>query len=66
MRTTLTIDDELFETAAKLTGVKEKSILIREGLKALVERENARRLAALSGSEPGFVAVSRRRSETAE
>lgn len=66
MRTTLTIDDELFETAANLTGLKEKSALMREGLKALIERETARRLAALSGSEPGLVAAPRRQSETAE
>lgn len=66
MRTTLTIDDELFETAVNLTGVKEKSALMREGLKALIERESARRLAALSGSEPGLVTTPRRQSETAE
>ena len=66
MRTTLTIDDDLFETAANLTGVKEKSALMREGLRALIERESARRLASLGGSEPGVAAVPRRQSEKAE
>lgn len=66
MRTTLTIDDDLFETAANLTGLKEKSALMREGLKALIERESARRLAALGGSDPGVAAVPRRQSETAK
>ena len=61
MRTTLTIDDRLFEQAAALTGVQEKSALLRESLKALIERESARRLAALGGSEPKLDPVSRRR-----
>ena len=47
MRTTLAIDDELLEKARALTGQKEKAALVREGLKALVERESARRLARL-------------------
>ena len=62
MRTTLTIDDQLFEQAVALTGVREKSVLLREGLKALIERESARRLAALGGSQPEFKSISRRRS----
>ncbi len=61
MRISLTIDDRLFEQAVALTGVKEHSALFREGLKALIERECARRLAALGGSEPGLDSVSRRR-----
>ncbi|MDE0281636.1 MAG: type II toxin-antitoxin system VapB family antitoxin [Gammaproteobacteria bacterium] len=61
MRTTLTIDDRLFEQAVALTGVQEKAALLRESLKALIERESARRLAALGGSEPRLDSVSRRR-----
>ncbi len=61
MRTTLTIDDRLFEQAVALTGVREKSALLREGLKALIERESARRLAALEGSQPELESISRRR-----
>ncbi len=61
MRTTLTIDDTLLAKASSLTGVQQKSALVREGLKALIERESARRLARLGGSEPGLEAASRRR-----
>ena len=50
MRTTLNIDDELLGEAQRITGVKEKSALVREGLRALIERESARRLARLGGS----------------
>ncbi len=60
MRTTLNLDDTLIEKASRLTGMKEKSILVREGLRALVERESARRLARLGGSEPELEAVPRR------
>ena len=66
MRTTLTIDDELFSRAAELTGVQEKSALLRESLKALIERESARRLAKLGASEPEFTAGRRRQSDTSE
>ena len=66
MRTTLTIDDDLLAKASALTGVKEKSVLLREGLNALIERESARRLANLGGSEPGLEPVPRRRSDPAE
>lgn len=62
MRTTLTVDDDLLAKAVALTGVKEKSALFREGLRALIERESARRLAKLGGSEPDLVAVPRRQS----
>jgi Arc/MetJ family transcription regulator len=62
MRTTLALDDELIAKAQAFTGVKEKSILVREALKALIERESARRLARLGGSEPDLVAPPRRRS----
>ncbi len=65
MRTTLALDDALLERATDLTGITEKSALVREALKALVERESAHRLARLGGSEPGLLAVPRRRSEPA-
>ncbi|HEX4042079.1 MAG TPA: type II toxin-antitoxin system VapB family antitoxin [Xanthobacteraceae bacterium] len=61
MRTTLALDDELLAKAQEFTGVKEKSALIREALKALIEREAARRLARLGGSAPDLVAPRRRR-----
>ncbi len=65
MRTTLAIDDDLLEKAQRLCGVQEKSALVREGLKALIERESARRLARLGGSEPGLGQIARRRPEPA-
>lgn len=61
MRTTLALDDELVAKAQAFTGVKEKSSLVREALRALIERESARRLARLGGSEPGLGAPPRRR-----
>lgn len=60
MRTTLNIDDQLFEEAVRLTGVKGKTALLRESLKALIQRESARRLARLGGSEPGLDEIPRR------
>ncbi|AOF97110.1 MULTISPECIES: type II toxin-antitoxin system VapB family antitoxin [unclassified Sphingobium] len=62
MRTTLALDDDLVAEAQELTGLKEKSALVREALKALVQREAARRLALLGGSEPDFELPPRRRS----
>ena len=62
MRTTVNIDSELLDEAQRLTGVKEKASLLREGLKALIERESARRLAALGGSEPQLKTPRRRRA----
>ena len=62
MRTTLAIDDDLLASARELTGVKEKSSLVREALKALIERESARRLARLGASEPDLEPAPRRRS----
>ena len=59
MRTTLALDDDLLATAERYTGLKEKSALVREALGALIERESARRLAALGGSEPGLKPVAR-------
>ena len=63
MRTTLAIDDELLNKAMGLTGLKERTALVREALKALIERESARRLARLGGSEPDLGPVPRRRRE---
>ncbi|MBV8593026.1 MAG: type II toxin-antitoxin system VapB family antitoxin [Caulobacteraceae bacterium] len=60
MRTTLALDDELVARAMALTGLKEKSGLVREALRALVERESARRLARLGGSEPGLEPIRKR------
>lgn len=61
MRTTVVIDDELLARAQELTGIDEKSALIREALKALVAREAARRLALLGGTEPDLEDIPRRR-----
>ena len=61
MRTTLHIDDTLIDKAASLTGVTEKTALVRKGLEALIARESARRLAALGGSEKELRLVRRRR-----
>ena len=65
MRTTIALDDDLVAEAQALTGLKEKSSLVREALKALIERESARRLARLGGSEPKLRAPPRRRSARA-
>jgi Arc/MetJ family transcription regulator len=62
MRTTLDIDDELLAKAQEYTGLPEKSAIVREALKALVEREAARRLARLGGTEPQLRPIPRRRS----
>jgi Arc/MetJ family transcription regulator len=62
MRTTLNIDDSVLRHAAKLTGVKEKTSLVRLGLEALISRESARRLAELGGTEKQLRPVRRRRS----
>lgn len=61
MRTTVNIDDELFEKASKATGIKERSRLLNDGLKALIYREAARALIALGGSDPNARAAPRRR-----
>jgi len=60
MRTTLNLDQKLFEQAAKLTGIKEKTQLLHEGLRSLIEKESARRLASLSGSAPKLKNIPRR------
>ncbi|OQX06835.1 MAG: DUF2191 domain-containing protein [Thiothrix lacustris] len=61
MRTTLNLDDDLLRQAFELTGIAEKAALLRESLKALIERESARRLALLGGSEAQLEAPPRRR-----
>jgi len=61
MRTTLNIDESLLRHAAQLTGVKEKTSLVRLGLEALIARESTRRLAALGGTEKGLRTIRRRR-----
>lgn len=63
MRTTINIDDELLAEAQRLTGTRERTQLIREALVALIERESARRLARLGGSEPGLDVPPRRHSD---
>ena len=65
MRTTLNLDDKLLEEAQRLTGLSEKTALVRSALEALIERESARRLARLGGSEPQLDEVPRRRSDPA-
>lgn len=62
MKTTLNIDDDLMAQARKLTGISEKTALVREGLEALIARESARRLAALGGSERRLQPIRRRRA----
>ena len=62
MRTTVNIDDELLARAQRISGVSEKAALLREGLRALIERESARRLAALGGSEKQLAEIRRRQS----
>ena len=62
MRITVNIDDQLLAKAQHITGVSEKTALVREGLRALIERESARRLARLGATEPQLKPVPRRRS----
>ena len=60
MRTTINIDDRLLEEVQRLTGLKSRTALVQEGLRALIERESARRLTRLGGSEPQLESVPRR------
>ncbi len=62
MRTTLIIDDVLLERAREITGIREKTALVKAGLEALIAREAGRRLAALGGSQPKLADIPRRRS----
>jgi Arc/MetJ family transcription regulator len=63
MRTTVTLDDALVERAIELTGISEKSVLLRNGLKTLIRVESARRLAALGGTDPDASVAPRRRDD---
>ena len=65
MRTTVVLDDALLADAHELTGIEERSALLKAALKALVERESARRLALLGGSDPNAKAPPRRRPKAA-
>jgi Arc/MetJ family transcription regulator len=65
MRTTVTLDDALLAKAEAYTGLTERSALLREALKALIERESARRLARLGGTEPDLKPIPRRRPAAA-
>lgn len=60
MRTTLNIDDEMLAKASQLTGIREKTTLLHEGLKALISKESAKRLAKLGGSSPKIKDIPRR------
>jgi hypothetical protein len=64
MRTTVTLDETLLNRARLLSGVQERSALLKEALSALIQRESARRLAKLGGSEPQLKAIPRRREAT--
>lgn len=61
MRTTLIIDDALLERAREMSGIREKTALVRAGLEALIARESGKRLAALGGTQPKLATVPRRR-----
>jgi Arc/MetJ family transcription regulator len=61
MRTTLNIEDELLDKAAQLTGIEEKTSLVRLGLEALIAQESSKRLARLGGSEKKLTQIPRRR-----
>src|SRR6188472_2869301 len=62
VRTTLALDDDLITEAQRLTGITEKTALVRQALRALIERESAKRLAQLAGSEPDAKPVPRRQT----
>lgn len=64
MRTTLNIEDQLLAEAQHISGITEKAAVVREGLRALIERESARRLAKLGGSESQLETIPRRRMES--
>jgi Arc/MetJ family transcription regulator len=61
MRTTLNIDDDILKKASQLTGITEKTALVRLGLEALIDRESSKRLAKLGGTEKGLMPIPRRR-----
>jgi Arc/MetJ family transcription regulator len=62
MRTTLNIEDKLIDKASKLTGIKEKTLLVKLGLEALIARESSKRLAKLGGTEKNLKMMPRRRT----
>jgi hypothetical protein len=64
MRTTLIIDDTLLDRARELSGIQEKTALVRAGLEALIAREAGRRLASLGGKQPALRDIHRRRAES--
>ena len=64
MRTTINLDEQLLGEAQRITGMTERTALIHEGLRALIQRESARRLARLGGSEPQLQAQPRRRGKS--
>jgi len=64
MRTTVNLDQQLLAEAQRMTGIKERKALLHAGLRALIERESARRLSRLGGSEPRLSPVPRRRSKS--
>jgi Arc/MetJ family transcription regulator len=64
MRTTLIIDENLLDQAKQLTGIQEKTALVRAGLEALISREAGKRLAALGGAEPRLRPIPRRRPDS--
>lgn len=65
MRTTVNLDEALLLEAERVSGIKERATLVNEGIKALIERESARRLARLGGSQPGLAPIRRRQSKPA-
>jgi len=65
MRTTINIDEELLSEAREATGIQERTALIHAGLRELIRRAAARRLAMMGGSEPGLKPIPRRRSKPA-
>jgi Arc/MetJ family transcription regulator len=65
MRTTLALDDDLIASAQRFTGLTEKTALVREALTALIQRESAKRLARLGGTQPALADIPRRRSNAA-
>lgn len=65
MRTTVNLDDELLAEAQRLSGITERAALVNEGIRALIERESARRLARLGGSQPKLKPIPRRQTTEA-
>lgn len=63
MRTTLNVEDKLIDRASKLTGIKEKTTLVKRGLEALIAMESSKRLAKLGGTEKKLKMIPRRRTE---